>query len=69
MRVGVASAGISGWSEPLVVAASQLKRDGELRERLAKLVEEWRNRVEGGSDAATWFMAADEIEALLKEFP
>lgn len=58
----------AAWSIRRRTAASQLKRDGELRERLEKLAEEWRNRVDGGSDAATWFMAADEIEALLKEF-
>lgn len=39
--------------------------DGEvvrLLARLDELISAWRNRVEDGSDAATWYMAADELE-------
>lgn len=64
LRVGVASSGISGWSEPLVLAASQLKRDGELRFRLANLCAN--TRAIGPPKAAA---LAAHVEALLKEFP
>ena len=53
--------------ENLFGALRLLTRDGKLRERLEGLVEQWRSRVEAGSDAATWFMAADDLEAALKE--
>lgn len=56
---------VSGAGDELFAAAATLTRDGELRERLARLVETWRTRVEAGSDAATWFMAADELSAIL----
>lgn len=63
-------------SSRIAAAAATLTRDGELRERLKKLVEEWRDkrRVEfemklHGFVAATDALmdCADGVEALLKE--
>ena len=52
-------------------AAATLTRDGELRERLEKLVEEWRNREEAMNlhyaESLGGDTCAEEREALLKE--
>lgn len=58
--ISIAGFSVLGWA----LESRRRRRTGD---SLAALVNEWRNRVEPGSDAATWYMAADEIEALLEK--
>lgn len=63
MAEACAASALEHFSTCLEAADAQLKRDGELRERLAKMAAGWRARRFPEKDCA------DEIEALLKEFP